>query len=245
MIQVMDKVAIVTGGAVGIGRATADQLLEAGAKVVLADLQEPEDKEDLAQGERTAFYQLDVSDPVQMQSLVEFTAERFGGLDIMVNNAGIVEWAPVQETSDEVWHRVINVNLSSVFYGTREASKLMSGNGGGSIVNITSIAGVVAFGGVAAYCASKGGVVQMTRAAAADLAPDIRVNAVAPGVIETAMTADKLQDDGFRSMVESATMLQRVGDVHDIAASVVYLASDAAKYVTGQVLPVDGGWTAQ
>jgi NAD(P)-dependent dehydrogenase (short-subunit alcohol dehydrogenase family) len=165
----------------------------------------------------------------------------------MVNNAGIGETAGILETTDESWNKIISVNLSGVFYGTREAAKYMKEAGiAGSIINMSSILGTVGLQGTVGYCAAKGGVVQLTHASSLDLAPvNIRVNAVAPGFIKTNMTKDYLANDGFSQMVVASTPLGKTGDPEDIANAALYLASKDAKYVTGTILYVDGGWTAR
>ena len=173
--------------------------------------------------------------------------KKFGRLDIMVNNAGIATSGTISDTSDEIWHKTIEVNLSGIFYGARAATKTMlAQKSSGVIINITSIAGSVGFAGSLAYCSSKGGITQLTRAAAVDLAQSgIRVNAIAPGVIDTNMTKSYLADPGFQQLVSAMTPLGHAGEAVDIANAALYLASDLSKYVTGQILHVDGGWTTK
>jgi len=249
MAQLNGKVAVVTGAAAGIGRSTAELLLAEGSKVVMADIKEPaEGAEFWAKGKNSAFYQLDVSDPDQVKALINFAVERFSGLDIMVNNAGVVDYATVTETSDDLWHKMLAVNLSGVFYGIREAANSMKQRQvtGGSIVNVGSIAGLVGFNGLAAYCASKGGVTQLTKSAALDLASDgIRVNTVAPGPVDTDMTSANKDSADFKNMIDQNMPLGRISSPQEIAEAVLWLASDKASSVTGQVLAVDGGWTVR
>ncbi len=242
-MRLNNKVALVTGAASGLGQAIASAYLEEGARVILADIQECS----LPDNDRASFAHLDVSNREEVQRVVNSTVEETGRLDIMVNNAGIGPGGSVMETSDEDWSRTLEVNLSGVFYGLREAANRMREAGtGGSIINTSSILGRVAFPEAAAYCASKGGVVQLTRAAALDCAPyNIRVNAVAPGFIKTPMTRDLQENQEEYSAITGNTPLGRMGEPKDIAAGAVFLASDEASFITGEVLYIDGGWTAR
>lgn len=246
-MQLENKIAIVTGASNGIGLAIAEKFLSEGAKVVFSDLVDLDQKILVKYGEQAMFIKCDVSQAVQVNSLVEQTVAKFGRLDIMVNNAGIATDGTASSTTDEVWQKTINVNLSGVFYGLRAASQVMlKQKSVGSIINIASIAGLVGFQGSLAYCTSKGGIIQMTRAAAVDLAKNkIRVNAIAPGVITTNMTKDYLADAGFQQLVQIMTPMARVGQPNEIAEAALFLASEGASYVTGQILAVDGGWVAQ
>ncbi len=241
-----NKVAIVTGAASGIGLAIAEKFLAEGAKVVLSDVSDAKNVAD-KYGDKAMFYKCDVSQSAEVDALIKTAIDKFGGLDIMINNAGIATNGSASDTTDEVWHKTIEVNLSGVFYGLRAASKVMLANKTkGVIINTASIAGVVGFQGSLAYCASKGGIIQLTRAAALDLGKaGIRVNAIAPGVITTNMTKAYLSDPGFQKMVEAMTPMGYPGKSEDIAGAALYLASDNAAYVTGVVLNVDGGWLAQ
>ena len=246
-MQLDNKIAIVTGASSGIGLAIAEKFLAEGAKVVLSDVSPA--GQDIAKkyGDQAMFFRCDVSKSTEVDALVKATVDKFGGLDIMVNNAGIATSGSASDTTDEVWHKTIEVNLSGVFYGVRAASQVMLKNKtAGVIINTTSIAGTVGFQGSLAYCASKGGITQLTRAAALDLAKNkIRVNAIAPGVITTNMTKSYLADAGFQKMVENMTPLGHTGEPKDIANAALYLAADMSSYVTGQILYVDGGWVAK
>lgn len=246
-MQLDNKIAIVTGASSGIGLAIAEKFLAEGAKVVLSDVSPAGQDVAKKYGDQAMFFQCDVSKSAEVDALIKASVDKFGSLDIMVNNAGIATSGSASDTTDEVWHKTIEVNLSGVFYGVRAASQAMLKNKTtGVIINISSIAGTVGFQGSLAYCASKGGITQLTRAAALDLAKaKIRVNAIAPGVIVTNMTKSYLADAGFQKMVENMTPLGHTGEAKDIANAALYLASDMSTYVTGQILYVDGGWVAQ
>ncbi|MFZ4632248.1 MAG: SDR family NAD(P)-dependent oxidoreductase [Patescibacteria group bacterium] len=245
-MRLENKVAIVTGANSGIGKAIAEKFIKEGAKVVFSDMNGDEKLVE-AFKDRALFIKCDVSKSSEVDALVAYTVKHFGKLDIMVNNAGVGGLGGVSDVTDEAWDKVIGVNLSGTMYGMRAAALAMKKAGvSGSIINMSSILGKVGFAGAIAYCASKGGVVQLTHAAALDLAQDkIRVNAVAPGFIETNMTKDVLAMKAFNDLVISSTPLGHVGDTDDIAGAALYLASDEAKYVTGEVIYVDGGWTAR
>ncbi len=246
-MQLENKIAIVTGASSGIGLAIAAKFLSEGAKVVLSDVNDG--PSDLLQkySEQAIFIKCDVSNSAEVDALVKSSVDKFGRLDIMVNNAGIATNGNANDTTDEVWHKTIEVNLSGVFYGLRAATTAMlQQKSVGSIINIASIAGVVGFAGSLAYCASKGGIVQLTRSAAVGLAKDkIRVNAIAPGVIDTNMTKPYLADPGFQQLMANMTPMGHAGEPNDIAELALYLASDGSRYMTGQIVVVDGGWTAQ
>ncbi len=243
-MKLENKVAVVTGAASGLGLAIADLFVSEGAKVIYADLSEGELKLDSA---KAMFVKCDVSKSSEVDMLVKSAVDKFGRLDIMINNAGIGSLGGITDVTDESWDKTIGVNLSGVFYGVRAAAKEMKKeNIKGAIINMSSILGTVGLQGALAYCASKGGVVQLTHASALDLAAaGIRVNAIAPAFIKTNMTKDILNDPNFKSMVETSTPLGYAGEALDIANAALYLASDDSKYITGTVLHVDGGWTAR
>ncbi|MFA6270180.1 MAG: SDR family NAD(P)-dependent oxidoreductase [Candidatus Paceibacterota bacterium] len=245
-MRLENKVAIVTGAATGIGQAIAERFINEGARVVWADVNGDESLV-ASFGDKALFIKCDVSKSEEVQNLVNKTLEHFGGLDVMVNNAGVGGLGGILDVTDEAWDRTIGINLSGTMFGMRAAANAMKNKGvKGSIINLSSILGKVGFVGALAYCASKGGVVQMTRAGALDLASHhIRVNAIAPGFIETNMTKGFLADKEFNNLVTFSTPLGYVGNVSDIANAALYLASDESDYVTGEVLYVDGGWTAK
>ncbi len=247
-MKLQNKVAIVTGASSGIGLAIAKLYAQEGVKVILSDIGvEAGEKAAKEIGENATFFSCDVSKSEKVDELVKFAEEKFGSLDIMVNNAGVGGLGGIIECSDEDWNRIISINLSGVFYGSRAAARYMKEkNIKGSIINISSILGTVGLEGTIAYCSAKGGVVQLTHAASLDLAKSgIRINAIAPGFIETNMTKDFLASE-FGDMVRANTPMGYVGKPEDIAQAALYLADDnASSYVTGEVLHVDGGWRAR
>jgi NAD(P)-dependent dehydrogenase (short-subunit alcohol dehydrogenase family) len=251
------KVAIVTGGASGIGRGLVERFVAEGARVVIADV-ETDRGEALAAslGSAAVFRRTDVSDPEQVGALISGAVEKFGGLHVMVNNAGIS--SPLRKLLDDDltdFHRVMGVNVLGVMAGTRDAARHMTEHGGGSIINITSIGGIQAGGGVMIYRASKAAVIQFTKAAAIELAyHEIRVNAIAPGNIPTpilgksgaGMDPEQLKqfEARIRETMREDRPLKREGTPDDVAEAALYFATDRSRYVTGTVLPVDGGTVA-
>lgn len=243
-MKLENKVAVVTGAGSGIGLAIANLFAAEGAKVVYSDVNALNFKLDPA---KAVFVKCDVANSKEVDALVKAAVDKFGRLDIMVNNAGIGGLGGVLDVTDANWEKTMKINLFGVFYGARAAAGAMKAAGiKGNIINMSSILGQVGFPGAVAYSATKGGVVQLTHAAALDLAPlGIRVNAIAPGFIATNMTKAVLADENFNNMIKTNTPLGRVGEPDDIAQAALYLASDDAKYVTGTVIYVDGGWTAR
>jgi NAD(P)-dependent dehydrogenase (short-subunit alcohol dehydrogenase family) len=244
------KVAVVTGGANGIGRASAKALAAEGARVVVGDVDE-ERGESAAQEIRDAggeaeFVRTDVTSLDDVRALVGAAVERWGRLDVMFNNVGVAIGGTAAEMSEDDWNRVIDVNLSGVWRGMRAAIPEMLRAGGGSIVNTSSVQGHVAFLGWAGYAASKGGVDALTRQAAVEYAPmGIRINSIVPGTILTSMNEGILRevDDPDALMAQWTSMhpIGRIGRPEEVAAAVVFLASDESSFVTGESLRVDGG----
>lgn len=242
-IDLTGKVAIVTGGAMGIGFGIAERLAKTGAKVLIADMNEEEAKASadklISEGFEVKSIKVDVSNKADVDKMVETAISEFGKLDILVNNAGIYPFKPFMEMTEEDWDKVMTVNLKGMFLCTQAAAKRMAD--GSKIVDISSIAGSVGFAGLAHYCASKGGINASIRAIAVELAPKkINVNAVAPGAIET---PGAKSDDTTKQQTISAIPWARMGQPEDIANMVTFLASEKADYITGQTIIVDGGWT--
>ena len=247
------KVALITGGASGIGRATAFLFARKGAAVSVADLDEV-DGQAVAEtivdsGGQAIFVRCDVSRAADCQHAVEQTVDELGGLDILFNNAGFIRRATVLETTEAEWDRVMAVNVKSVFLLSKYAIPFMAQAGGGLIINTASGWGLVGGRRAAAYCASKGAVVLLTKAMALDHGEqNIRVNCICPGDTDTAMLRDEAQQLGEateRFLAEAAQRpLQRIGTPEDIAQAALYLASDASSFVTGTSLVVDGGGLA-
>jgi NAD(P)-dependent dehydrogenase (short-subunit alcohol dehydrogenase family) len=261
------KVALISGGARGQGAAEAETFAREGAKVVFGDVRDVEGQKVeaaiRAAGGEAIYVHLDVTDEVDWQDAVETAVTRYGKLDILINNAGIViPRVPIEERTADEWDRVMAVNAKGVFLGTKCAIPAMRRAGGGSIVNISSVAGLQGVPGLSGYCASKGGVRLFTKAVALECAQarnGVRVNSIHPGGIETPLWA-KMASDGAapsagdpripermeaaRSAALAATPLGIVGSPADIAAGVVYLASDEARFVTGSELVIDGGASA-
>ncbi|KAF0852680.1 mitochondrial 3-oxoacyl-[acyl-carrier protein] reductase [Andalucia godoyi] len=254
-LRFVNKVALVTGGANGIGKATALAFARQGARVVVSDMNTVDGQSsvreinELTQSKNAIFLPCDVSSYSQVQKLIDGTLRAFGRLDCAFNNAGIEgAQGSLADQSNEAFDRVIDVNLRGVWNCMKlEIGVMLKQSGGGSIVNCSSIAGLVGFTGIAPYVASKHAVLGLTRAAALDYAKSgIRINSVHPGVIRTAMI-DRFTGGSREAeiMFENATPMGRMGKPEEIANTVLFLASDEASFLTGQPITVDGGWTAQ
>ncbi len=244
------KVALISGGARGMGAEEAKLFAREGAKVVIGDILEAEGKQTEAEvneiGGECLFVRLDVTDEAQWEAAVAATVARFGKLDILVNNAGIFRGNKVEDTTVEEWDQVMDINAKGVFLGTKLAIPEMRKAGGGSIVNISSVAGLVGNPFISAYSASKGAVRLLTKSTAVQYAKEgIRANSIHPGVIETPMTQDVVNEPDFKEFRLAANPISRLGQPADIAYGALYLASDEASFVTGSELVIDGGWTAQ
>ncbi|MDZ5811465.1 SDR family NAD(P)-dependent oxidoreductase [Halorubrum sp. AD140] len=238
------KVAVITGGSTGIGRASAVKYLEYGADVVIAN-RSSETGQATAKELGCDFVQCDVADYDQVKALVEATVEDYGRLDAMVNNAGIGRVGTVEEMALDDWHDVMRINLNGVMHGTRAALPHLK-ESEGSIVNIASIYGLVAGPSATAYAAAKGAIVNFTRSVAVDYAKqNVRVNSICPGFVETPMTDPAFGEEEFYEYVHGQTPMGRVAQPEEIAGLAMFLASDEASYITGANIPVDGGWTAQ
>jgi NAD(P)-dependent dehydrogenase (short-subunit alcohol dehydrogenase family) len=246
MFRLEGKRAFVTGASRGLGRAIAGALSERGARVAIGELPERMADAQSAAGEiHGAAVPLDVRDVANTRTAVDRAAELLGGLDIVVNNAGVNVPLKAVDVTEEAWDTVLDTNLKGVFFVSQAAERHMR-QGGGRIVNIASQNGVVAYPRRAAYCSAKAGVVNLTRLLALEWAPfGILVNAVAPTFIETELTALTLSDPAMRADVVSRIPLGHLGTPDDVAAAVVFLASDEARMITGHTLLVDGGWVAR
>jgi NAD(P)-dependent dehydrogenase (short-subunit alcohol dehydrogenase family) len=246
------KVVLVTGGTSGIGRETAIQFAQAGAKVVVAGRRQEEGKavvdEIKSAGGDAIFVQTDVTKEDQVKQLVDEAVRHFGRLDIAFNNAGIELTGPLTEATEEGYRQVFDINVWGVFLSLKYEIPAMLKSGGGAIINTSSIVGQIAMPGAGVYIASKHAVEGITKAAALELASQgIRVNAVAPGAIATDMIDRFAGGEGSenRQFLASQHPLGRLGEAKEIAAAVLYLASDAASFTTGISLPVDGGYLAK
>ena len=256
MNRLSGKNAIVTGGAVGIGRACVERMAEEGASLAIFDVLDTQGKAlaaDLAtRGHKVTYQHVDVSDEAAMKSAIDRTARDLGGLHVMVNNAGISgSPKPTDQVTEVEWDRVQAVNVKGVFFGTKHAIPHMRAAGKGSIINLSSIAGLIGIGGIAPYHASKGAVRLMSKNDAITYAPEkIRVNSIHPAYIWTPMVENHLRAtspdlEAARLAAGAAHPVGHMGEPDDIAWAVVWLASDEAKFVTGAEIVIDGGYTAR
>ncbi len=237
------KVAIITGGSSGIGKAIAERYVEEGMKVVIADVDEEKGNE-VADEIGCRFMNCDVSSYENVEEVVESTVEEHGKLDVMVNNAGIGSTASIEEMEVDDYEQIRAVDLDGVMYGCKAATPHLKETEG-TIINTASIYGLVGDVGATAYNAAKGGVVNLTRSVADDLAQyNVRVNSICPGFVKTPMTEEALEEEEFRNHVLGETPLGRVAEPEEIAGPAAFLASNEASYITGVNLPVDGGWTS-
>jgi 3(or 17)beta-hydroxysteroid dehydrogenase len=254
MDRVKGKVAIVTGGAGGLGRAEAIMLAGEGARVVVTDIDEAAIErvsvEINSLGGKCISIKHDVTSESDWGRVIETTLREFEKLDVLVNNAGVIFYKKIEDTSLAEWRSLISVNLDGVFLGVRSAIEAMKKSGGGSIINIASVAALIGNPNAAAYHASKGGVRSLTKAAAIECSKagygyNIRVNSIYPGVIETAMADPLKQDEAKYKTALSWHPIGHFGEPEDVAHGVLYLASDESKFLTGSELVIDGGWTAR
>lgn len=246
-----DKVALITGGSSGIGRAVALAWAREGAKVVVSDVDRGGGEETVGQvrtaGGEAIFIAADVGKPEECEALVRGAVEQFGRLDIACNNAGIGgPQAPTADYPLDGWAQVIGINLSGVFYGMKYQLPAMLKNGGGAIINMASILGAVGFAGAPAYAAAKHGVVGLTQTAALEYsAQGVRINAVGPGFIHTPMISALEDNKAVNDMLVAAHPIGRLGRAEEVAELVLWLSSEKASFVTGAYYPVDGGYIAR
>jgi NAD(P)-dependent dehydrogenase (short-subunit alcohol dehydrogenase family) len=249
-MKLKDKVAVVTGGADGIGRASAKALADEGAKVVIADINEPKGKEVMEELQREGsdvwFVKCDVGSDKDIRNLIDETVSRYGKLDVLHNNAAVAIGSNITDMPDEAWHKLININLTSVFRGCKYAIPYMLKNKSGSIINTSSVQAHVVFEGWAAYAAAKGGVTTLSNNLAVQYAKyNIRVNCLSPGTIRTPMNKQILAGvDNPKELEQSWISLHpinRLGEPREVGSVVVFLASDDSSFVTGVDIRVDGG----
>ena len=250
-MRLQDKVAVISGGARGMGASEARIFAREGAKVVIGDVLDAEGRQMEAEinetGGECVFVHLDVTQESEWQRAIETAVTRYGKLDILVNNAGIVLWGILEETSGDDWDRVMSVNAKGVFFGTKAAIPEMRKAGGGSIINISSISGMVGQESVQpVYNASKGAVRIFTKSAAIQYAKEgIRVNSVHPGAIDTTMAEERLANPELQRKTVAKIPMRRTAHPDEVAYGVLFLASDESSFMTGSELVIDGGYTAQ
>ncbi|MBI2875274.1 MAG: SDR family oxidoreductase [Candidatus Tectomicrobia bacterium] len=251
-MRLKDKVAIVTGGGYGIGRAIAERFAQEGADVVVAEINEERGQETVQLVEqadrRGLMVRADVGQPAEVQRMVQETLDAFGRIDILVNNAGILGgFTPFLEVSEKELDEIVRINLKGVFLcGQAVAREMVRAGRGGKIVNLGSIESEIAIAGNSVYASTKGAVRLLTKAMALELAPHkINVNAIGPGPIATGMTAPFLGEKSFGELVEKNVPWGRMGQPQDIAQAALFLASAEADFITGTILFVDGGWLIQ
>ncbi len=244
------KVALISGGARGQGATEGQLFVDEGAKVVLADILDVEGEATAAQirenGGEASYVHLDVTSEDEWRNAVEFALQTYGRLDILINNAAIYKRTPIVDTDLEEWRQIMEVNSTGVFLGTKHAIPAMQRSGGGSIINISSTAGLIGSARGSAYGASKGSVRLFTKYTAIQHATEgVRANSIHPGPIDTVMIADNLATPEARAESEARVPLRRIGTAMDVAYGALFLASDESSYMTGAELVIDGGVTAR
>lgn len=254
MPRLSNKIAIVTGAASGIGLGIANLFVKEGSKVVFSDINKSSGKDAVDAitdsnsdyKNNVLFVECDVSNKDSVKNLVAKTVKTFGSIDILINNAGMVYQKPISQTSDEEWDKTINVNLMGPFLLIREVLPIFEKKGNGKIVNIASIAGIIGYENLSAYCASKGGIIAMTRSLALEFAPKkINVNCICPGAIKTGMTKTIEENEMVLQQTLMSIPAGKIGNPIDIANAALYLASEESDYVTGASIVVDGGWSVR
>ncbi|MFH1012791.1 MAG: glucose 1-dehydrogenase [Candidatus Peregrinibacteria bacterium] len=243
LFDLSGKVAIVTGGNRGLGKAMAMALAQAGAHVVIAGILDV-DASAKSLGGKAMGVQVDVTQKKQIDAMVKKVLAKFGRIDILVNNAGVYCPTPVQTMKEQDWDKIMNVNLKGSLLCAQAVGRHMVQCKSGNIINVASIAGLMAFASSAAYNASKAALIMLTKTLATEWAPyHVRVNAICPGIFATDMTQGLLKDKGFQGMINTKVPLGRYGMPEELMGAALYLASDASSYTTGHALVVDGGWT--
>ena len=250
MARMKDKIALITGAAMGMGKTHAETLAREGAKVILTDIDDKKGEKVAAaikkKGGKAEYMHLNVTDEKEWKSVINAIVKKHKKIDTLVNNAGILILKPVDQTETAEWDQVFDINVKGTFFGIKHILPAMKKAKGGSIVNISSIYGLIGAPSAAAYEASKGAVRLLTKATAIDYAPyNIRVNSVHPGVIDTPMTKDLLADPDVKQAILGTTILDRPAKPQEISNAVLFLASDEASFMTGSEMVVDGGYTAQ
>ncbi|MBA5711097.1 MULTISPECIES: dihydroanticapsin 7-dehydrogenase [Bacillus] len=253
-MNLTDKTVLITGGASGIGYAAVQAFLNQEANVVVADIDETQGEAMIRKenNDRLHFVRTDITDEPACQNAIRSAVDKFGGLDVLINNAGIEIVAPIHEMELSDWDKVLNVNLTGMFLMSKHALKYMLKSGKGNIINTCSVGGVVAWPDIPAYNASKGGVLQLTRSMAVDYAKhNIRVNCVCPGIIDTPLNEKSFLENNEGTLEEikkekaKVNPLLRLGKPEEIANVMLFLASDLSSYMTGSAITADGGYTAQ
>ncbi|AMQ69470.1 MULTISPECIES: dihydroanticapsin 7-dehydrogenase [Bacillus] len=253
-MNLTDKTVLITGGASGIGYAAVQAFLNQQANVVVADIDEAQGEAMIRKenNDRLHFVRTDITDEPACQNAIRSAVDKFGGLDVLINNAGIEIVAPIHEMELSDWNKVLNVNLTGMFLMSKHALKYMLKSGKGNIINTCSVGGVVAWPDIPAYNASKGGVLQLTRSMAVDYAKhNIRVNCVCPGIIDTPLNEKSFLENNEGTLEEikkekaKVNPLLRLGKPEEIANVMLFLASDLSSYMTGSAITADGGYTAQ
>jgi 3-oxoacyl-[acyl-carrier protein] reductase len=247
-MRLKNKVAIVTGGANGIGEAYSTGIAQEGASVVIADLDEKRGKEIVDEieksGGKALFVRTDVSKKQDAERMVQAAINQFGSIDILVNNAGILYTAPFEKTTEEMWDKLFAVNVKGVFFCSQAAAVEMKKKKRGKIINISSIAAIGAQASLCAYSSTKGAVLTMTRVFALELAGDnVQVNAILPGTTNTGMAKAAMVDPEWTHQITEGIPMKRLGETRDLLGAVLYFASSGSDYCTGQTLIVDGGYS--
>jgi len=247
LFDLSGKVAIVTGASRGLGKAMAIGLASAGADVVVTDVLDVRDtvQHIVHKGRKSLGLKIDVTKERHVRGMVKDVLKKFGRIDILINNAGIYRPGLVESLEESDWDKILSINLKGQFLCAKAVGKQMIAQKSGKIINVASVAGIMAFGQSAAYNASKGGVIMLTKTLAVDWAKhNINVNAICPGAFETPMTAPMMGSESFQQMIKNRVPLQRMGKPEDIVGTAIYLASHASDYMTGNLMVVDGGWVA-